>query len=315
MGSSNKTPKAPDPAVTYQSGLDVYLKNLPNMLAQEGQYRGTIDPQRIQEYLALQEKYGAQQSKDQLDRLHQLDPESYAVRTGLAKNVQAGLDSGYSLPKDYATEIENDVRGAQAARGNVLGNAAISQEALVKGKAANELYQQRLQNAGSFLSSPTPEQQLLSVSPVAPDRNAGYVNPNAGYQGQQFALNNYQNLLAQYQASGGNSNPWIGAAVGAASGYAQGGYGGAAAGAVSGYYGGGGQGYSDIRLKRDVEQITTSPSGVPIYRFKYNGYEGEYVGSMAHEVAKVFPEAVTEDENGLAMVDYDKTDSAFFRIR
>jgi hypothetical protein len=40
-----------------------------------------------------------------------------------------------------------------------------------------------------------------------------YVNPNAGFQGQQFQLQNYQNALGAYglqnQQSGGN--PWMSA--------------------------------------------------------------------------------------------------------
>ena len=57
---------------------------------------------------------------------------------------------------------------------------------------------------------------MNQVQPVQAPRAFGYVNPNAGYQGQQFALQNYQNALGYNQLQGGqSSNPWVGALQGA----------------------------------------------------------------------------------------------------
>lgn len=49
---------------------------------------------------------------------------------------------------------------------------------------------------------------------------------------------------------------------------------------------------SDRRLKRDIERISTLPSGLPVYRFKYLWDDIERIGVMAQDVLKVFPTAV-----------------------
>lgn len=239
----NDTPKAPNQAKSYQAGIDVYLKNLPALLAAENSARATNDPQRIADQQKLQDQFGPNQYQQQLDALHQLDPASAVIRDQLAGSVSSDLASGYALPEGLKTQIENQIRGRQVLTGgggSVGGNAPISAEAAYGATAAQNLYQTHLDNAGSFLGLPTPEQQILAVQPVSADRTSSYVDPNAGFQGQQFALNNYQNLLAQTQASGGSS-AWTralsGAATGAAAGSAAGGWGaliGAGAGAIGG---------------------------------------------------------------------------------
>lgn len=61
---------------------------------------------------------------------------------------------------------------------------------------------------------------------------------------------------------------------------------------------------SDIRLKRDIHLIGSTPAGLPLYRFKYLTGDEEHVGVMAHEAREVFPEAVIERPDGFLMVDY-----------
>lgn len=67
---------------------------------------------------------------------------------------------------------------------------------------------------------------------------------------------------------------------------------------------------SDIRLKTDITSIGTSPSGIPIYTFKYKGEKEIYQGVMAQELAKINPDAVVEI-NGYYAVDYTQTDVDF----
>lgn len=287
MGDSGgDTPNPPDYAKLYQSGIDVYLKNLPRLLESEQQYRTDLDPQRIQSQQDLQDQFGANMYKQQLDALHQLDPESAAIRSQLGGIIQSDLDSGYELPKDYATQIETSVRGAQAARGNILGNSASLVESSVKGRAAQELRQQHIQNAGNFLSSPTPEQQLLAVQGVAPDRTMSYVNPGAGAAGVNFGSQNYQNLLASQQLQQQN-NPWM-QALGIAS-------------QVAGAYFGAA---SDVRLKEDITELGTAKNGIPIIRFRYIGSPIVNIGARAQDVEKVRPDAVRKDASGFLRVIY-----------
>ncbi len=188
-------PAPPDPAKSYQQGIDSYLQNVPRLLASDEQYQ----PWLVDNGLAA---------------VARADPSGTAVHDAYADRIQNDLASGYALPADYAAEIENNVRGSQAARGNILGTGAGSAEALVKGQAAYGLYQQRLDNARSFLLTPGPLDQIGKI-------------PSIGGQAQQYGVNNYQNLLAQYQLAAGSApkNLWARAADGASKGSIGGPYG------------------------------------------------------------------------------------------
>lgn len=317
--SSSNVPAAPDYAKLYQAGIDVFLKNQPQLLDAEQQTRHDFDPQRIAAQQALQAQFGSTQYQQQLDALKQLDPQSAAVRADLGKRVQDDLALGSSLSPEYSRELEQSVRGAQAARGNVLGSGPAAIESLVKGKAGQDLYQQRLTNAGSFLSGPTPEQQLLAVQGVSPDRSMAYVNPGAGTAGVNFGSQNYANMLAQYQLSSGpQSNPWLRAATGAASGAVAGYAGGAGGGwgALGGAAAGGAGAYfSDINLKHDIREIATTKSGIPLIRFKFIGSNIMRIGARAQDVQKVRPDAVILDKTGYLKVDYGKlADVPYFEL-
>ena len=66
-------------------------------------------------------------------------------------------------------------------------------------------------------------------------------------------------------------------------------------------------GFSDIRLKENVELIGKSPSNINIYRFNYLNNPTKYQGVMAHEV----PWASQKHNSGYLMVDYNKVDVNF----
>ena len=66
-------------------------------------------------------------------------------------------------------------------------------------------------------------------------------------------------------------------------------------------------GFSDIRLKENVELIGKSPSNINIYKFNYKDNPTTYQGVMAHEV----PWANVKHDNGYMMVDYNKVDVEF----
>jgi hypothetical protein len=81
----------------------------------------------------------------------------------------------------------------------------------------------------------------------------------------------------------------------------------------SGLMGLGGAGimaFSDIRVKENIKQIGTLPSGLSVYEYEYKpqwkdiaGY-GKFVGVMAQEVELVQPEAVFTRPDGYKMVNY-----------
>jgi len=66
-------------------------------------------------------------------------------------------------------------------------------------------------------------------------------------------------------------------------------------------------GFSDIRLKDNVELIGKSPSNINIYKFNYKGDSTIYQGAMANEVSW----ASVKANNGYLMIDYDKIDVEF----
>ena len=63
-------------------------------------------------------------------------------------------------------------------------------------------------------------------------------------------------------------------------------------------------GFSDIRLKENIELIGKSPSNINIYKFNYKNIPTIYQGAMAHEV----PWASVRHDNGYMMIDYGKID-------
>ena len=72
-----------------------------------------------------------------------------------------------------------------------------------------------------------------------------------------------------------------------------------------------GGGDSERIIKYDIKKIGTAKSGLGVYKFKYIDIPDKtYVGTMVDEVEKIFPEAVSEGEQGL-MVNYDMIDVEF----
>lgn len=230
----------------------------------------------------------------------------------LMNNVSGDLKAGYGLAPGQQHQIEQQVRGSQSARGNTLGSAAGTAEAFALGDRGNQMYQQRLGNAAqaynmtspqqqniqnslNYQQSSTPSQQLALIPPVSPDRSMAYVNPNAGFQGQQFGLQSYQNQLGAYglanQQQGGN--PWM-SALGAA---------GSIVGTVAPLL----LGFSDPKLKSNVKRIGTNPQGLGLYKYKIKPPARTEIGVMADEVQKKMPDAVHVDpESKMRMVDYNK---------
>ena len=77
---------------------------------------------------------------------------------------------------------------------------------------------------------------------------------------------------------------------------------------------------SDLRMKQEVAKLGQSPSGIPIYRFKYkeafdpDGSGATYVGTMAQDLLETYPAAVITDKDGFYRVDYDQIDVDMMRL-
>ena len=164
--------------------------------------------------LDVQQRYGKDFVKQRLEELKAADPTGYEVREMLGESAKADLARGTELSPEMARQVTQQERAAQSARGNIYGSAPAAAEAMTLGDAGFRMRQQRLANAASFLSGSTPVAQFGQISgaqagaspfnPMGVQAGIG-VNPNAGAQGQQFAMNTYNqkmNFAAQQQPIG-----------------------------------------------------------------------------------------------------------------
>lgn len=63
--------------------------------------------------------------------------------------------------------------------------------------------------------------------------------------------------------------------------------------------------FSDRRLKTDITRVGQLDNGLPVYTFRYKGFQQVHMGLMAQDVEGVHPDAV-EEINGYKAVDYEK---------
>jgi len=295
--SDSSIPDPPDFDKLYQAGIDAMLRNGPRIWDTELDARRTYDPARIADQQALQDQFGPTMYQQQLEALDTLDPNYRNTRELLRTNVTNDLLKGTELTPEQDRQYTAQFRGAQAARGNGLSVAAGLAEGVGRAQLGQQMYQQRLQNVGSWLSGQTPEQQLLSVQSVMPDRSMAYVNPGAGAAGVNFGQQNYQNMLAANQLQQQN-DPWKQAL-------------GLAANLAGSYFG---SYQSDVRLKENVREIAQTKSGIPLIVFSYIGSKIRYVGARAQDVLKVRPDAVGNN-SGFLTVNYGElSDVPFFAL-
>ena len=154
--------------------------------------------------LDVQQKYGKDFVKQRIEELKAADPTGYEVRQMLGESAKEDLALGSALSPDMARQVTQQERAAQSARGGILGSAPAAAEAMSLGDAGFRMRQQRLANAASFLSGATPVAQFGQISgaqqgaspfnPLGIQTGIG-VNPNAGAQGQQFAMNSYNQQM------------------------------------------------------------------------------------------------------------------------
>ena len=72
--------------------------------------------------------------------------------------------------------------------------------------------------------------------------------------------------------------------------------------------------WSDMMLKKNINYISTSPSGINVYEYNYIWSNKTYRGVMAQELLNKFPKAVSK-LFGLYRVDYDMIDVNFEEIK
>jgi len=198
--------------------------------------------------LDIQQRYGEQMNLEQLKRIKEADPVGYELRQKLAQTTLEELSAGRELGEDASRQVEQSVRGAQSARGNVYGSANIGQEALAKFDAGQRLLTQRMSQAQAYaLGTPITaqygaisgaQQGAANFAPMQLQQGIAQ-NPNAGAQAAQFASSNYSTYVQGLQ---NQSNPWM-EGLGMVAGVAAQGFGGHFVGRAMAGAGGGIGGY------------------------------------------------------------------------
>lgn len=170
-----------------------------------------------QSQLELQQRYGPEYIRQRLEELKLSDPIGFALREQMGQAVTDELAQGSRLSPEMADQVRQSTRAAQAARGNIMGDANAAVEGMEVGNAGFRLFQQRLANAASFLSGTTPVAQFGQIAgaqqgaamfnPVAAQPVGSTVNPNAGAAGANFAMQSYQQQ-SQNVFNANAQNPW-----------------------------------------------------------------------------------------------------------
>jgi hypothetical protein len=230
-----------------------------------------------------------------------------------AMPVNAGMTGQAAIMSRLQPQIAQ--QGAATAQqlanqGITPGSEAYNNAMRTQGQQENDLYRQaglygleagqkmqdhymNLLGAARQQSSPT----APNFAPVPQQQyTAGPDILGATKAGSDYAQNVYNSQVAQYNADGG----WFGPIGGAALDIGKS----AAAGAAGGWAAGK---FSDRRLKKDVQEIGKTDSGLPLYLFRYlwdNENESPRVGVMAQDVLEVMPDAVMTRPDGYLMVDY-----------
>jgi hypothetical protein len=283
---SGDLPQFADPTQLYgqmYSGLSPYLAQFSNLQAQQSAANtNLLDQTRLadtkrgmrqitRQTLGLEKRYAPQYAQLYTNILNQVNPGYSDIYAKLGQKVGQDLDLGYSMSPAMQAQVQQDIRGAQDARGNWFGPAPTADEAYGSAQARQQLYQNRLQNAEGFLSARSPADMLgqirgntAATQGWSVEGAPSYVDPGAitaamgmQYGNQENAFNNrlaaygfnnqwktqdwsnslYQNALGGTGGSGGGS-AWGNAGAGALSGAASGAIAGSAAGPYGALIGG-----------------------------------------------------------------------------
>lgn len=210
--------------------------------------------------LDVQKEFGEEFIKQRIKELELSDPQGTEIRRMLGEEAKKDLQAGYGLGDELRQEVTQAVRGAQAARGNIMGDANAAAEAFAVGDAAIRLRQQRLANAASFLSGITPVAQFGAISgaqqgaagfnPMGIQQGVG-LNPNSMQIGATFAQQSYQQQ-SQNAFNSAKMNPWntvLGAVGGAVTSGVMGGFGNMMTGGAGGFTGGFGNAWGGMQPK------------------------------------------------------------------
>lgn len=200
---------------------------------------------------------------------------------------------------------ENEMRGFQQGR-----NDAYLQAALQGMGFGQQARQQAIQEQAFFRNEPL--NTLNAVRSGAQVTNPTFTNvpqqqTTAGPDFMGAAQQNYNAQLQNYNAEQAAGNNMMGGLFSLGASFMGSPWGGAAS---KGLFG------SDRSIKQNIKHLGKNQDGLNIYKFEYKDEfkpvwgSGEFIGFMADEVKKIYPEAVVKHHDGYDMVDYGRINYA-----
>jgi hypothetical protein len=167
---------------------------------------------RAPEVAAMQRAQAPYFAQTASQLLNQYNPRFRRAYGALGNRIMEGLAAGYELGPGLGREVTQAIRGAQTARGNILGAAPTAQEAFGTGQAALNLYNMRLGQAQNYLQGRNPMDMMSQVMGSFINPSQVYVNQGlgataaiaSGQQGQQYnqtvqqGYSSFQNALQNY---------------------------------------------------------------------------------------------------------------------
>ncbi len=249
LSGYGQLPESPDLENNYLEGYFKQAMATPGLLDYENWLRRKYGTQNAQMGADIYSQFLPQYAQANLKALNRVDPNFMKGRDQLFGVVSNELGYGNDLTPGMEQQIQQGVRGAQSARGNILGSANAATEGYALGERGFQLGEQRKSNMQRFLAGPGPTDKFSGLAgagasslmnSVGAVSSPGYnFSPDPGNWAQVYynaAQQEFQNNSTQALARAGAiagaqpaGNPWLGAVSGAA-------------GGLSGSFGGGGGG-------------------------------------------------------------------------
>lgn len=281
MSGYGQLPEVPNLYKRYLTGFYDQAQATPSLLETEHWLRSQYGREDAQLGASIYNQFLPQYANANLRTLNKIDPQFVQGRNQLFGTVSNDLGYGSELTPDMQSQIQQYVRGGQASRGNLLGNAPIATEAFTQGQAGEALKQQRISNMQRFLAGPGPEDKfggLAGAGTGALQQSVGQVSkagysylPDPGNWGQvayNAAQTQFQDESSQALARAGAiagaqpaGNPFLGALSGAAGGLS---------GLSGAFGGGGGSGGSNSAL--GYQSYGSGPTDFTVKQPGYGGY-------------------------------------------
>jgi hypothetical protein len=249
----------------------------------------SADRQRVEDALygrakaRLDEQFGtAERGMDA-----RLAAQGLGINSTASRNLRG--DFGNTRNEAYSAAIQDAIIGGGAEQSRLLADA------LRNSQFNNQARSQGMQERAYAQNLPLQQlQALLGTGQVSMPEGIGYtpssVSPTdvlgANALNQQGQWNRYNANMSNYQNTVGGLFNLGQAAI------------------MS----------SDVRVKKDIEKVTTRPDGLGVYRYRYIWDDGQQplrTGLMAQEVQKLYPQAIhLHPADGHLMVDYGAVPNA-----